>query len=208
MDPPQHDSASVSQLKPRAGDALIIVDIQNDFLPGGTLAVPNGNAIIDPLNHCTDVFERLGLPIFATRDWHPPNHCSFGPQGGPWPPHCIAGTAGAGFAPGLSLPGAARMVFKATRPDADAYSGFQGTDLAAQLKDLGCTRVFIGGLATDYCVRATALDARDAGFDVIVLEDAVKAVDVEPGDGPRALQEMAAHGVRFCSVQHMLQADH
>jgi nicotinamidase/pyrazinamidase len=197
----------MGQLKPRTGDALIIVDVQNDFLPSGALAVPRGNTVIEPLNHCADVFERRGLPIFATRDWHPPDHCSFRPQGGPWPPHCIAGTAGAGFAPGLSLPWEARIVSKATRPDADAYSGFQGTDLAAQLKDLGCTRVFIGGLATDYCVRATALDARDAGFDVVVLEDAVKPVDAEPGDGQRAFQEMAAHGVGFSSVQHMLASN-
>lgn len=207
MDPPWHDALSMDELKPRTGDALIIVDVQNDFLPGGALAVTRGNTVIEPLNHCAELFEPRGLPIFATRDWHPPDHCSFRAQGGPWPPHCIAGTVGAGFAPGLSLPGQARIVSKATRPEGDAYSGFQGTDLAAQLKDLGCTRVFIGGLATDYCVRATALDARNAGFDVVVLEDAIRPVDAELGDGQRALQEMAAHGVRFSSVQQMLTSN-
>ena len=184
----------------RSGDALIVVDVQNDFLPGGALGVAAGDAVLEPLNRCIDAFERRGLPIVATRDWHPPNHCSFQARGGPWPPHCVAGTPGAEFAPGLSLPRGARIVSKATRSDEEAYSAFQGTGLGVQLRELGCTRVFIGGLATDYCVRATALDARAAGFDVVVLADAVRSVDVEPGDGQRALEEMSAHGVRLCST--------
>jgi len=141
------------------GDALIIVDVQNDFLPGGALAVPHGDEVIAPLNGYLREYARLHLPVFATRDWHPPGHCSFHEQGGPWPPHCVAGTEGAELASGVRLPGSTRVISKATRPESDAYSAFQGTDLAQQLHDAGVTRVLIGGLATDYCVRATALDA-------------------------------------------------
>jgi nicotinamidase/pyrazinamidase len=188
----------------RTGDALIVVDVQNDFLPGGALGVPNGSAVLAPLNRCLEAFERLGLPVFATRDWHPPNHCSFRTQGGPWPAHCVAGSAGAQFAPGLQLPAAAQIVSKATLPEPDAYSGFQGTDLATQLTTAHCRRVFIGGLATDYCVKATALDARAAGFEVIVIDDAVAAVDVAPGDGARALQAMRDQGAQLLALERLL----
>lgn len=123
------------------GDAVVLVDLQNDFLPGGTLGVPTGDAVISPLNRCIAEFQRQGLPIFASRDWHPPDHCSFQPQGGPWPAHCIAGTWGAEFAAQLCLPSAARVISKATAAQTEAYSAFQGTNLAAQLKALGCTRV-------------------------------------------------------------------
>jgi nicotinamidase/pyrazinamidase len=183
----------------RDGDALIIVDLQNDFLPGGALGVPMGDRVIEPTNRCVAMFERRGLPIVATRDWHPPDHCSFNAYGGPWPPHCVANTAGAEFPQTLSLPSGTRIVSKATRTDTDAYSGFQGTDLLAQLKGLRCTRVFVVGLATDYCVRATALDARAAGLEVVVLTDAVRAVDTQPGDGRVALDEMSVGGVRLAS---------
>jgi nicotinamidase/pyrazinamidase len=186
------------------GDALVLVDLQNDFLPGGTLGVPTGDAVIPTLNRCIAEFQRQGLPIFATRDWHPPNHCSFRPQGGPWPPHCVAGTWGAEFAAQLFLPSGARVISKATAAQTEAYSAFQGTNLAAQLKDLGCTRVLLGGLATDYCVKATALDAREAGLDVTVLEDAVRAVNLQPGDGQRALKEMTDRGVQLSSVERLL----
>ena len=178
----------------KAGDALLVVDVQNDFLPSGALGIAGGDAILMPLNRCLAEFHRLGLPVFATRDWHPPDHCSFHARGGPWPPHCIAGTAGAQFAPGLQLPQDARIISKATGREADAYSGFQGTDLLAQLRQKGCARVFLGGLATDYCVRATALDALGAGLAVIVLTDAVRAVDAKLGDGERALAELTACG--------------
>jgi nicotinamidase/pyrazinamidase len=186
------------------GDALVLVDLQNDFLPGGTLGVPTGDAVISPLNRCIAEFQRQGLPIFATRDWHPPDHCSFQPQGGPWPAHCIGGTWGAEFAAQLLLPSAARVISKATAAQTESYSAFQGTNLAAQLKALGCTRVLLGGLATDYCVKATALDAREAGLDVTVLEDAVRAVNLEPGDGQRALEEMTDRGVQLSSVERLL----
>ena len=197
-------SGVVSSYRPRAGDALVLVDIQNDFLPGGALAVPRGNEVIEPLNRSIREFERYRLPIFATRDWHPGNHCSFRAQGGPWPPHCIARSQGAQFAAQLQLVPDVRIISKATRADADAYSGFQDTDLAQQLRDLGCTRLFIGGLAADYCVRATALDALTAGFEVVVLADAIRAVDVRPGDGERALQEITAQGAQVVATQQVL----
>jgi nicotinamidase/pyrazinamidase len=167
---------------PAPGDALIIVDVQNDFLPGGALGVTRGDEVIEPLNRHARAFAGAGLPIFATRDWHPANHCSFKARGGPWPPHCVADTPGAAFAPGLKLPPAAQVVSKATTTEQDAYSGFGGTDLRERLAKAGVRRVVVGGLATDYCVLNTVLDARKAGLEVVVLESAVRAVDVQPGE--------------------------
>lgn len=205
MSPEMEQSlAHTCSLPPGPGDALIVVDVQNDFLPAGALAVAQGDAVVPVLNRYLVEFERRGLPIFATRDWHPLGHCSFREQGGPWPPHCIAETRGAEFAPGLALPKSARVVSKAVGAEADAYSGFEGTDLALQLQQLGCTRVFIGGLATDYCVRASTLDALAHGFAVVVLEDAVRAVDVRPGDGLQALREMAAKGAHIACADQVL----
>jgi nicotinamidase/pyrazinamidase len=175
---------------PRSDDALMLVDIQNDFLPGGALAVPQGDRVIAPLNQYIGLFHDRGLPILATRDWHPEDHCSFQAQGGPWPPHCIAGTPGAEFPPDLELPEETVVISKATAPDLEAYSGFEGTDLARRLREAGVGRVFVGGLATDYCVQATVSDALQAGFDALVLTDAVRAVAVHPGDGQRALEAM------------------
>src|SRR5881397_2095449 len=154
---------------PRSTDALILVDVQNDFLPGGSLAVPHGDEVIPKLNRYITMFVERALPIYATRDWHPPDHCSFTAQGGPWPPHCVAGTPGAAFAGALGLPRDATIVSKARSSEADAYSGFQGTDLADQLRGAGVKRLFIGGLATDYCVLNTVKDARAQGFEVMLL---------------------------------------
>ena len=176
------------------GDALVVVDVQNDFLPGGALAVPAGDAVIEPLNTWIARFRAAGLPVVATRDWHPPNHCSFREQGGPWPAHCVADTPGAAFAADLHLPDDAWIVSKATEPDREAYSGFEGTDLAERLKDAGVRRLFIGGLATDYCVLNTVKDALANGFAVYLLSDAIRAVNVNPGDGDRAITEMTAAG--------------
>jgi nicotinamidase/pyrazinamidase len=181
-----------------ATDALVLVDVQNDFCPGGALPVPEGDRVVPVLNTLLDHRELLAI---ATRDWHPPDHSSFTPQGGPWPVHCVAGTPGAGFHPGLHRERLAHMVSigatvsKATARDQEAYSGFQGTDLAAYLHRHGIHRLFIGGLATDYCVKATALDARQEGFQVFLLTDAIRAVNVQPGDGDRAIAEMQAAGV-------------
>jgi len=180
--------------QPEPGDALVIVDVQKDFLPGGSLAVPSGDQVVAPLNQWISHFSATGLPVFATRDWHPADHCSFAAQGGPWPPHCVAGTPGAAFADGLQLPSNAAIISKATRKDADAYSGFAGTDLHLRLKKATAQRLFVGGLATDYCVLNTVKDALKLGYGVVLLTSAVRAVDVRPGDGDRALAEMIAAG--------------
>jgi len=185
------------------GDALIVVDVQNDFLPGGALAVPGGSVVIEPLNAYIRQFARLRLPVFATRDWHPREHCSFREHGGRWPAHCVAGTLGAKFAPQLELPPDVHLISKATHPESDAYSGFQGTDLAQQLRELDCRRVFVGGLATEYCVRATVLDARVAGLEVVVLADAIRAFDAQPGDGEHALAEMKASGAQIAPASRL-----
>lgn len=181
-------------LRPRTGDALIIVDVQNDFLPGGALAVPQGNEVVSTLNRYSAQFAAQGLPVFATRDWHPGHHCSFHEQGGPWPAHCVAGTQGAQFASELTLPPSARIISKATTPERDAYSGFAGTELDALLRRENVYRVFVGGLATDYCVLNTVKDARALGYDVVLLQDAIRAVDLRSGDGRRAQEEMQRLG--------------
>ncbi|HYA37002.1 MAG TPA: nicotinamidase [Candidatus Methylomirabilis sp.] len=177
-------------------DALIVVDVQNDFLPGGSLAVPEGDRVVPVLNRYVEIFAARALPVYATRDWHPTNHCSFAAQGGPWPPHCVAGSTGAAFAPGLKLPTQITIISKATAIDQDAYSGFEGTDLDARLKALGVRRVFVGGLATDYCVLNTVRDARRHGYDVYFLTDAIRAVNVKPDDGQRAEEEMRRLGAK------------
>jgi nicotinamidase-related amidase len=187
-----------------AGDALLIVDVQRDFLPGGALSVPNGDTVIPVLNRCIREFVSRGLPVFATRDWHPVNHCSFRSQGGPWPEHCVAGTAGAEAPESFELPAAAQVVSKANSQDEDAYSGFQGTDLLARLRARGCCRVFVGGLATDYCVKWTALDALSNGVAVVVLEDAIRAVNVQSGDGARALADMVEHGAAVAKIEDIV----
>jgi nicotinamidase/pyrazinamidase len=185
---------SGAPVRPGRGDALILVDVQLDFLPGGSLAVPHGDEVVPELNRYIAVFRGLTLPVVATRDWHPPDHCSFVAAGGPWPPHCIAGSNGARFAPLLDLPCEARIVSKATTREKDAYSGFEGTDLDDWLKRAGVTRVFVGGLATDYCVLNTVRDALKLGYATLLLEDAVRAVDVQAGDGERAIAEMRGLG--------------
>ncbi|MBW8372319.1 MAG: nicotinamidase [Thiobacillus sp.] len=182
------------------GDALLIVDVQNDFLPGGSLAVPQGDAIIPILNRYIDVFMSQGLPVYATRDWHPERHCSFRAQGGPWPPHCVADTHGAEFSAALTLPPAATVISKATAAERDAYSGFQGTYLDSRLRAAGVRRLFVGGLATDYCVLNSVRDALRLGYEVLLLTDAIRAVDVRTGDGQRAEAEMARLGAQRISL--------
>ena len=176
------------------GDGLLVVDVQRDFLPGGSLAVSGGERVIAPLNECLAVFHARSLQVLATRDWHPEDHCSFHAQGGAWPVHCVAGTPGASFPAALHLPAETVVVSKAEHADREAYSGFAGTQLHAHLRSAGVRRLFVGGLATDYCVLRTVLDARWLGFEVVVLEDAVAAVDAHPGDGARALEEMRRAG--------------
>lgn len=178
---------------PHAGDALLVVDVQNDFLQGGALAVPHGDEVIPVLNRCIAVFVEKKLPVYASRDWHPADHCSFKAQGGPWQPHCLADSTGAGFAASLDLPPDATVISKADTLQHDAYSAFDGTDLDAHLKAAGIKRLFVGGLATDYCVLNSVQDALALGYQVVLLADAVRAVEVQPGDGEHALYKM--HGM-------------
>lgn len=181
-------------MRVQAGDALIVVDVQNDFCPGGAMAVNNGDAVVPVLNN---LMPRFGTVAF-TRDWHPPNHCSFSenPQyvDGSWPPHCIADSPGAQFHPDLKVPEDAIVVNKATERDAEAYGGFDGTALEEQLRQRGVDRVFVGGLATDYCVKATVLEAIERGFRTVLIQDACRAVDVPQGSGASAISEMAQAG--------------
>jgi nicotinamidase/pyrazinamidase len=185
---------SLVNLEP--GDALIVVDVQNDFCPGGALAVPGGDQVLPPLRRAIALFREAHLPVVFTRDWHPPDHCSFQDHGGPWPVHCVAGTPGARFHPDLQPVPEGEIISKGTSPHQEAYSGFQGTDLAPRLRAAGVRRVLVGGLATDYCVKATVEDAIEEGFAAVVLTDAVRAVDVKPGDGNRALEELERAGAR------------
>jgi nicotinamidase/pyrazinamidase len=182
------------KIKLREKDALIIVDLQNDFCPGGALAVPEGDKIVPVLNAYIERFSNSKSLIVATRDWHPENHISFAEQGGIWPKHCVQNTKGAEFHPDLKLPSDSVIVSKATEPDKEAYSGFDGTNLEKLLKGKGVTRLFVGGLATDYCVRATVLDALRLGFCVFLLLDAIKGVNVQPEDSERAIVEMLEKG--------------
>ncbi len=191
---------------PGPGDALLVVDVQNDFLPGGALGLRGGDAVVAPANRMLAAWRKHGLPVFLSRDWHPDGHCSFAAQGGPWPVHCVAGTRGAEFAAALVTAPDDVVISKATRADKDAYSALDGTPLAAELRARGVGRLFIAGLATDYCVRATGRDARAAGLDVVVLTDAVCAVDVQPGDGERALHELAAAGCELSTTAATLRA--
>lgn len=176
------------------GDALLVIDVQNDFLPGGSLAVPEGDAVIHPLNGWISQFAGAGFPILATRDCHPSDHCSFLEQGGPWPTHCVKGSWGADFPETLNLLPSIGIVDKPDCPDQETYSAFTGTSLQGQLRDQGTSHVWVGGLATDYCVMNTVIDALQLGFRVTVLLESIRAVNVQAADGERAIQRMVAHG--------------
>lgn len=176
-------------------DALIVVDMQRDFMPGGALPVPEGDKIVPRLNQYIRLFFEKGLPVFFTRDWHPPDHISFKDQGGVWPPHCVQNTEGAKFHPDLYIPPDNRFIIsKGTSKDFDAYSGFQGTLLDQLLKERGIRRVFVGGVATDYCVKNTVLGAINLGYEAFLLLDGIKGVDVEQGDSQRAIEDMLGAG--------------
>lgn len=178
----------------RSEDALLIADIQNDFLSGGALGIRGGDDIVPILVRYLHRFHARGLPIFLTRDWHPPNHCSFREQGGLWPVHCVAGSPGSLPPPAFETPASAVIIYKAIDPDQEAYSAFQNTALDRHLRAMGVRRLFIGGLATDYCVLNTVKDARALGYDVYLLMDGIKAVNLRPDDGPHAEQEMIRLG--------------
>ncbi len=176
----------------KAGDALILVDIQNDFCPGGALPIPDGDAVVPVLNDWIRAAQSAGIPIYASRDFHPKGHLSFADQGGDWPPHCIQDTDGAAFHPDLALPPEAVIVTKGVRFDQDQNSAFDQTGLADQLRRDGVRRVWVGGLAQDVCVLATVLDARAAGFETMVIRDGMRPVT---GDGGRdAIARMESAG--------------
>lgn len=183
----------------------MVVDIQNDFCPGGALGVPDGDAIIPRVNRAAALFERHGLPVLFTRDWHPRETKHFKELGGAWPRHCVQGTKGARFHPDLEVPKSALILSKGMDPEQDSYSGFQaftdrGRDFESTLHELDVDELFICGLATDYCVRATTLDALRRGMKVRVLKDAIRGVDLKPGDSETATQEMRVHGAQFAET--------
>ncbi len=189
--------------------ALLVVDVQNDFCAGGTLAVPQGDRVVDPINRLLVACNAARAAIFASRDWHPAASSHFAGRGGPWPVHCVADTPGAAFHPRLCLPPSAAVVSKGQAPDSDGYSAFDGTlptgeTLGAAIKEHQVGHLTVCGLATDYCVRASVLDARARGLDVSVVRDAVAAVDLRAGDETAAISEMEASGARFVSLDEAL----
>lgn len=182
---------------------LIIVDMQKDFCEGGSLPVKGCKSIVSGINKYIQVFKNAGLTVVASRDWHPPNHISFNTAGGPWPPHCIAGSEGAEFVEGLRLPEDVVVVSKATDPDTEAYSAFASTPLHYILSVRNVRRLFITGVATDYCVKETALEGLKLGYEVIVLTDAVAGVDEKTSR--EALMELVRNGAVLASEDDLLR---
>lgn len=175
----------------RPGDALLVIDVQKDFCPGGALPIAGGDEVVPVLNRWLAAAREKGVPVYASRDWHPRRHLSFKEQGGQWPVHCLQDSGGAAFHPDLALPSEAVLVTKGVRFDQDQNSAFDQTGLAAQLRRDGVQRLWIGGLAQDVCVLATVLDARREGFDVLVLEQAVRPVTREGGRQAKEKMEKA-----------------
>ena len=181
--------------------ALIVVDVLNDFCPGGTLAVAHGDEVVAPLNELIDEFLERGDPVYKSRDWHPPETKHFKAYGGTWPPHCVQNTKGAEFHPQLKDDPRIHVISKGLG-DTDCYSAFDETDLAAQLRDEGVKELLVGGLATDYCVKATVLAGLRQGFKVKALENAMRAVNLKPDDGERAIEEMRAAGAEIVTTDN------
>ncbi len=190
-----------SSVVPQSTDSLLVIDVQRDFLPGGSLAVPEGDAVLPVINDLMRRFRDAGQPIFATRDWHPDGHCSFHEQGGPWPVHCVQRSAGAEFADELEMGDDVIVVSKDTEVDRNTYDGFEDTDLAEQLRSHKIGRIVVTGLATDYCVLNTVLAALRNGFEVVVVEDAIRAVNVKPDDGERAIERMRDAGAAILAAE-------
>jgi nicotinamidase/pyrazinamidase len=195
-------------------DALLIVDFQNDFCPGGALPVSGADAIAEPLNRLAGSFDL----VVASRDWHPPKHGSFvgvsvdeadwrgSDPPSIWPPHCVQGTPGAELHPRLDLARIDLVIDKGQDPNSQGYSAFQDTALAELMRERGVDRVYVGGLATDYCVKNSVLDARSLGFNVVVVEDAIRGVEMEPGDSQRAIEAMRESGAAFASSERIVAA--
>jgi nicotinamidase/pyrazinamidase len=184
-------------------DALIVVDVQNCFCPGGELPVKEGDKIIPLINKYIQKFQKAGAKIYATRDWHPPDHKSFKEYGGIWPPHCLKGSKGAEFRSDLKLPEETTVISTGDKPYVEGYSGFDHTNLERKLKGDGVDRVFVGGLATDYCVKYTVLDAVEKSFETILLIDAIKGVNRKPGDAERAIGEMVKKGAKKATLSEI-----
>ncbi len=189
--------------------ALLIVDLQNDFCPGGALAVPGGDRIVPVINEYIKLFSEVRLPIFASRDWHPEVTKHFKEYGGLWPPHCVQGTSGAEFHPDLHLPPDTIILTKGEDPEEESYSAFQSIDREGKpfteaLKTDGVAHLYVGGLATDYCVKASVLGAIDEGFTVTVLVDAIMGVNLQPGDSKRALEEMLRRKALTATLKEIL----
>lgn len=192
----------------RLKKALLIIDMQNDFCPGGSLAVPEGDKVVPVLNRYIKIFKKLQFPIFASRDWHPKKTRHFKRYGGAWPKHCVQNTTGAGFHSKLKLPKETIILSKGMDPEKDSYSAFQsvdpnGTDFINLLKVSGIKQLYIGGLATDYCVKYTVLDALKSGFKVRLLVDAIKGVNLKPDDSQKAIVEMSRTGARKIDYQRV-----
>jgi nicotinamidase/pyrazinamidase len=181
--------------------ALIVVDVQNDFCPGGSLAVANGDEVVAPLSKLMQEFLDRGEPVFKTRDWHPATTKHFAAYGGIWPVHCVQNTPGAEFRAGLLDDPRITIISKGTDEGADGYSAFDGTNLAQALRDQGVQEVWVGGLATDYCVKHTVLDALHAGFEVKALADAMRPVNLDPNDGTQAIKEMRQAGAAIVGAE-------
>lgn len=184
--------------------ALIVVDVQNDFCPGGSLAVKDGDKIIPYINSLIKYYTQKEIPVFYTKDWHPPNHFSFKENGGIWPKHCVAGTYGAELHKDLVTPPKVQVILKAENPNTDAYSGFESTNLNLKLKKLHIDKLVIVGLATDYCVKNTVLDALKHGYITWVVKEGIKAVNVNPGDEAEAIKEMTSNGAEIIEVSRIL----
>ncbi|KKS38134.1 MAG: hypothetical protein A3G49_00250 [Candidatus Sungbacteria bacterium RIFCSPLOWO2_12_FULL_41_11] len=195
-------------------EALLIVDVQNDFCPGGTLAVPDGDMVVQPLNNMIQLAKDVQMLVVASRDWHPPVTSHFNAYGGKWPVHCVHNTWGAKFHPNLLLPSNVIVISKGTEKNEDAYSAFQGFldnngrflrfSVDEFLRKNGFQKLYIGGLATDYCVKETVLDALRLGFEVTVIEDAIRGVEINPGDCERAISEMKQAGAKFTTTDIIL----
>jgi nicotinamidase/pyrazinamidase len=181
-------------------EALLIIDFQNDFTSDGALEVPGGDEIADPVRRLAERFDI----VMATRDWHPPDHSSFETEGGPWPVHCVQGTHGAELHPAMADVEVDLIVDVGRERDDQGYSGFEKSTLADALRERGVDTVYVTGLATDYCVRASAIDAAKEGFDTTVIEDAIRAVNVEPDDGERALADMREAGAKIATSDEVL----
>jgi nicotinamidase/pyrazinamidase len=185
-------------------DALIIADVQNDFCLGGALPVPGGDQVVPVINDYIKIFKKGKASIVATRDWHPPNHISFKTQGGSWPPHCIQNTNGAKFHSNLKLPSGTTIVSKAMNPLKENYSGFEGAELSKTLRKNGVIRVFVCGLATEYCVKNTVLDALKLNFETVLLLDAIAGINVKSGDAQKAIDKMIKSGAETATLSDFL----